>query len=328
LLPQKKPVFAREKVPRMRIVCRRDALTLVETLVVIAIIGVLVGLLLSAVQAVRGAAARLNCANNLRQIGLGLHHYHDTATSLPPGVYHRATRPGEIPSPNYGPDLDPYPLLNWPARLLPFVEQSALWLRVQEAYALDRFNVQPPTHSAALVPVQLFLCPADGPRIYPRVPPEQVPARTSYLGVAGTDAYLLSGPGNDGVLFFDSQVRLTAITDGTSHTLMVGERPLSFYWPPLGQWYGGNGALTPGEGFLGVRQTIYADYYGCPRGPYHFMVGQRDDPCTVYHYWSFHSNGANFLFADGSIRFLSYSANSILPALATRAGGEVSHWPA
>ncbi len=306
--------------------CRR-AFTLIETLVVIAIVAILLGLTLSAVQMVRNAAARLSCSNNLRQIGLALHHYHDTSKSFPPAVI----PPLLVPGRPFERDRNPYPYLNWPARLLPFVEQDALWAQAREAYAKDPLHRKSPGHTAALVPVPLYLCPVDGPRI-PQIPGEaagfsgnhgllgiNVAAGTSYLGVSGTAGI----HSDDGVLFLDSQVRLADITDGTSHTVMVGERPPTFFWPPRGRWYGGDGSWGKADAYLGARETIYGTIDGCPEGPYHFVAGRANNPCSAYHFWSLHPGGANFLFADGSVRFLSYSADRVLPALSTRAGGEV-----
>jgi prepilin-type processing-associated H-X9-DG protein len=311
----------------MKAVSGRYAFTVIETIVVIAIMGVLLGLLLAAVQAVRSAAARLQCASNLRQIGLALHQHHDTRTVLPPGISHPEIRP-PTPSP-YGPDIDPYPLLNWHARLLPFIEQDALWSQVHAAYAQDRISFQVPPHTASLVTLPLYLCPADGPRSIQNMPPQyQEPGKTSYLGVAGTVADNLYAASQNGVLALDSRVRFTDITDGTSSTLMVGERPSNFFWPYQGRWYGGPGGWGMIDAYLGVRQLIARDpYYGCGEGPYHFVAGSRTDPCSVYHFWSLHSGGGNFLFADGSVRFLSYSADALLPALATRASGEVAALP-
>jgi prepilin-type processing-associated H-X9-DG protein len=76
---------------------------------------------------------------------------------------------------------------------------------------------------------------------------------------------------------------------------------------------------------LGARERNFGGTYvsGCPLGPYHFVAGRVDQQCDLFHFWSLHSGGANFLFADGSVHFLSYQADTVLPALATRAGGEV-----
>lgn len=294
----------------------RAGMSLVEVLVVIAILGVLFGLILGAVQRIRDAAARHACADHLRQIGSALHQYHGAHGAFPPGVVHPALHPG-IPR-LYGPDTDPYPLMNWHTRLLPYLEQDVLWRRTQQAYAQDRYSIGVPPHVGLVTPIPLFMCPADSPRTPPGVALEQTAATTSYLGISGTNEYL-----QDGMLYLDSRVRLAAVLDGTSNTVMAGERP-----PMLdlryGRWYGGWGPWGVANAFLGVREICVPTdgSYDCSDRAYEFRPGQRQDPCSAFHFWSLHSGGANFLFADGSVRFLAYSADSSLPGLATRAGRE------
>jgi prepilin-type processing-associated H-X9-DG protein len=126
-------------------------------------------------------------------------------------------------------------------------------------------------------------------------------------------------------LFRNSVVRLSDVSDGTSHTLAAGERPPSpdsqFGW-----WYGGGGQAGTGslDSVLGVRELNVAVQVaaGCGRGPFAFAPGKVDGPCDIFHYWSLHAGGANFLMCDGSVRFLSYDSDSLLPALATRARGD------
>jgi len=292
------------------------AFTLIELLVVIAILAVLIGLLLSAVQNVRASAARLTCQNNMRQLGLALHAYHGTEQKLPPGLSVKS-------------DGGKYPFLGWTARLLPYVEQPALWSKVIDAFATDpspwTFYGHLPHQDLLGTPVKIFNCPSDprlpGPLLNPEVVKIPV-AFTSYLGVEGANQFT-----QDGCLFLDSRVRLTDITDGTSNTLMIGERP-----PPsnykFGWWYRGWGQQKEGsvEMVLGVQEEN-SYYPQCPPGPYPFTSQRFDNPCNLFQFWSPHSGGANFTFADGSVRFLSYSADNILPALATRAGGEPAEVP-
>ena len=106
---------------------------------------------------------------------------------------------------------------------------------------------------------------------------------------------------------------------------MIGERPPSpDFW--LGWWYASGSVDGSGDTALGVREfNGGTDPYtvACPKGPYNFRPGKVIEQCDAFHFWSLHSGGANFAFADGSVRFLTYSADSVLPALATRAGGEV-----
>ncbi|MCI0464385.1 MAG: DUF1559 domain-containing protein [Gemmataceae bacterium] len=288
---------------------RRGGLTLIEVLVVIAIVGVLIGLVIPAVQRVRDAAARTQCSNNLRQIGLALHQYHQAHGSLPPGV-------------SYRDGADPHPFMSWNARLLPYLEQNALWEQSLQAYAQDPVFLHNPPHTGSATVVPVYGCPSDGRTLavgdkYPR-------AFTAYLGVEGT------GPGKgDGLLFLDSRVRFANITDGTSTTLLVGERPPSedqvFGW-----WYAGEGQEKDGscDMVLNVREVVRSPYGpGCPFGPYNFKPGRVSNQCDAFHFWSLHINGAHFLFADGSVRFLSYSADPLFPALASRSGGEATSVP-
>jgi prepilin-type N-terminal cleavage/methylation domain-containing protein/prepilin-type processing-associated H-X9-DG protein len=292
---------------------QRPAFTLLELLVVVAILGVLLGLLLPAVQKAREAANRAGCVNNLKQLGLALHQYHDAGGSLPPGV--SSGRPG-----------DPFPRMAWLTRLLPYLGQEPLWRLTVAAYDYEPLPYQNPPHLGFSIPLKVFACPADG-----RTPQAQAThdglraALTSYVGVLGT-----SYDRNDGVLFLDSRVRLGDVTDGTSTTLAAGERPPSAdCW--YGWWYAGYGQVGTGSGdmLLGVQERNIGGTYvsGCPAGPYQFGPGRLGEQCDLFHFWSLHPGGAHFLFADGSARFLSYSAAPLMPALATRSGQEVVTLP-
>ncbi len=289
---------------------RRLAFTLIELLVVV-IIGVLVGLLLPAVQKVRAGAARLSCQNNLKQIGLALHSYEGGNGVLPPGVAKAAS--GE-----------PYPGLSWLGHLLPYVEQGPLWEVSRRAYAARPGDPYRPPHSGIMTPVRVYSCPADVRQQAPHYTHRgYLVALTGYLGNLGTDFRSPSG-----VLYRGSRTRFTDITDGMSNTLLVGERPPSpDYW--FGWWYAGAGEagtgstdMVLGAQELNISTSVYINQ--CPAGPYNYRPGKLDDMCDVFHYWSVHTGGANFLCCDGSVKFLPYSADAVLPALATRAGGEVA----
>ena len=288
----------------------RRGFTLIEILVVIAIIAILIGMLLPAVQKVRSAAAKISCQNNLKQLALAAHNYESAAGEFPAGV--RPYRKGEL-----------YPGLSWIGQLLPQIEQGPLWTVTQTAFDErpgDPFHLP---HFGIMTPLKLASCPADsrqseahsthrGYRV----------AVTGYLGNLGTNFKSLSG-----VLYYASRTRLTEITDGTTNTLFAGERPPSpDFW--FGWWYAGAGEAGTGAGdmVLGARElNINTSLYtsACPQGPYNFRAGKREEMCDAFHFWSLHSGGANFAFCDGSVRFLRYDADAILPALATRAGGEV-----
>jgi prepilin-type processing-associated H-X9-DG protein/prepilin-type N-terminal cleavage/methylation domain-containing protein len=288
---------------------RRRALTLLELLVVIGIVGILIALLLPAVQRVRAAASRTQCANNLKQIGLALHLHHDTKKVFPSGVRWQKGKDAMLFS-------------SWLAQILPYIEQQSLWDATVAAYRQSRNAANNPPHAGYATVVMLYVCPADGRGEQPQVAvrDNRMVALTSYLGVEGLDLTT-----RDGILFRDSRVRIADVSDGLSNTLLVGERPPSPDFQ-FGWWYAGAGQRFTGscDMVLGVReQNVMRIAAGsCAPGTYSFAPGQLNNPCDIYHFWSLHSNGANFLFADGGVRFIAYSAAPLLPALASRAGGE------
>ena len=321
----------------------RRAFTLIELLVVIAIIGVLVGLLLPAVQKVREAAQRVKCQNNLKQIGLALHTFHDAYKVLPPGLGalgdRQAMTTQELSA--YATTVPPnLRYASWITWLLPFVEQGALFQSVRQTT-----NPGGPPGP----PLGLFLCPSDA-RLFTVFDLGQRPT-AFYAGVAGTALNNGRWPLNDGVFYNRSKTALLDVADGTSNTLAVGERPPT---PDL-DWGWWDTATEPSRAFwdmdavVGVRERWLG-----PSGPQHPYTNgyAAGDPCPVvanyhppgppavppvngqsymtpsnfcdfYHFWSNHPGGAFFAFADGSVRFLPYAADAVLPALATRAGGEV-----
>jgi prepilin-type N-terminal cleavage/methylation domain-containing protein/prepilin-type processing-associated H-X9-DG protein len=286
----------------------RVGFTLLELLIVIAIIAVLIGLLLPAVQKVRMAAVRAQCQNNLHQIGLALHSYQDENQSFPAG--------SRVSDPTYT-------YWSWMASLLPYVEQQSLWNEAQTfAMTVSNNGLGSPQNPALGQPVRTWECPADARSSTTYQNWGLTVAFTSVLGNAGTDVQSL-----DGVLFQDSHVSSTQILDGASNTLMAGERPPSadLYW---GWWFCGEGYCRLGlaDVTMGTRSAGYVQYLEqsseCASANVGFVPGVVTNNCDQSHYWSMHDGGGNFLFADGSARFLTYQANSILPALGTRAGGE------
>ena len=339
---------------------RRSAFTLIELLVVIAIIAILIGLLLPAVQKVRSAAARLDCSNNLKQIGLALHGFHDTYKAFPPALDSKVQTNGLDHSKGH------YWFWSWMARSLAFVEGNTLFA-VCDAYAKQGdckpFHYPSPNHFwnpwgnfaipsgpvtvsnpglAAVVPV--YKCPADQRTLVA----EQVPTGvgSSYWPGIALGAYVaVSGiisQDQKGIIYAKnaafvagiqynctvSKTKMTDITDGTSNTLLVGERPPSNDME-YGWWFAGAGYDNFGVGdvLLGARETAYARSNGCPVTAVGLQPGKVTDPCSQSHFWSLHDAGANFLFADGSVHFLSYGADSVLPQLCTRNGGEVFAMP-
>lgn len=288
----------------------RRAFTLLELLVVIAIIGVIISLTLPAVQRVRDASLRITCTNNLKQIGLALHNYHDVSYIFPPGMTGAGGK-------------GTYSFLGWQTRLLPFIEQDSLWRTVPGAYQKDPQPFDDPPHVGIDTVVLLYTCPSDPRLSQPQISRGYRVAFTSYLGVEGIDL------GNtNGMLYKDSVVGFADVSDGTSNTLFVGERPPStdLYY---GWWYAGTGQNYTGscDMILGVRERMAVLEPGCLPGPYDYAAGRLRNQCDQFHFWSLHFSGAHFLLVDGSVHFLSYDANSILPALATRAGGETVELP-
>ena len=293
---------------------RRRAVTLLELLVVLAIIAILLGLLLPAVQKVRAAAARAQCQNNLKQLGLGLHLYHDAALKFPQAYneYWNFTEPGDAPK-----SPDARPRQSWATLTLPFLDQENL---ARTGTALSQGQL-----------VEVFACPADGRS---RTVSDGGNYKTLgnrfgltwYLAVEGreytrgeSNTYLsleMAGA-RDGVIYRSSDTRATDVTDGTSNTVMLGERPPS-PGPDLdwGWW-----AWSAYDSALAVTETRSLITVGCDV-PSTFGPGRPESGCDAQHFWSLHPGGGNWLFADGSVRFLRYGAAAVLPALATRAGNE------
>jgi prepilin-type N-terminal cleavage/methylation domain-containing protein/prepilin-type processing-associated H-X9-DG protein len=294
----------------------RTAFTLIEVLVVIGIVAVLIGLLFPAIQRVRQAAARTQCLNNLKQIGLALHQFHDSRHTLPKGM---------DPGP---PESDGMYMSTWMLAILPFLDDQNRYSQAQADYQAQPNPLMPVPHRNLSAVIRVFTCPLDpraGKTQY--APLDQVyVGLTSYLGVSGKDSLT-----QDGVLFRNSRVSFGQITDGTSNTLMVGERPASTDFQ-FGWWYAGLGQLGTGsaDSVLGVEEpNLLPVTYGsvCGLGTYRFQPGRLDNQCSMFYYWSLHPGGAHFLAADGSVHFIRYDAAPLLPALATRAGGETATLP-
>ncbi len=287
----------------------RSAFTLVELLIVIAIISLLLALLMVAVQAARETGRRTACSNNLRQVGFALQMHHNARGAFPPGVSSNVRYPKAA-------------WLSWCARLLPYLERNDLWESSRQDYQRQADPFKPVPHAMLSLPVSVYGCPSDD-RL--RTAHTTLGAQrqytvglTSYVGVAGTNFET-----RDGVLFRDSSVNPSDIKDGLGHTVLIGERPPSpDFW--FGWWYAGVGQLGSGvpDMLLGAREKNigYGQLAGCTPGPYRFAPGNENDICHTLHFWSQHPGGANFAFADASVRFLRYEGAEVLAALATRAG--------
>jgi prepilin-type N-terminal cleavage/methylation domain-containing protein/prepilin-type processing-associated H-X9-DG protein len=295
---------------------QRGGFTLLELLIVLTILSLLLGLLVPAVQSVRSAALTLNCRNNLKQIGLALHQHHDASGSFPSGY----RNPGK---------QEVYPHLSWRVFLTPYLEQEEVWQQTIASYSQKR-DPFGSSHAMRYQVLPVFGCPGDDRLqtewdLATKIGSLRV-ALSSYLGVNGTNFRA-----RNGIFYANSKTRLTDILDGSSNTLMVGERPPS---PDLlyGWWYAGVGINFQGSGdaHLGVQEiNIWGKrHMGCSKGPYEFRASEgAKDYCATLHFWSLHSGGGNFCLADGSCRFLSYGSGGQMPGLATRSGGEVLEVP-
>jgi prepilin-type N-terminal cleavage/methylation domain-containing protein/prepilin-type processing-associated H-X9-DG protein len=333
---------------------RRSGFTLIELLVVIAIIGVLISLLLPAVQKVRDAANRTKCANNMKQIGLTLHMYQDNYGVFPPGVVDPQERPTGMP-----PHQGYHPWWSWMAVTMAYYEQDNLYKEADDWAHKPGFYYwpwgnpgnNPPPNPALATVVQLWICPAD-PRVSIATDANGGGswtlhvAFTEYLGVAGLSGDSINGNYDDvttrnGILYMKSRVRIGEISDGLSNTLMVGERPPSNdlwygWWFAGAGWEDNLGQQGVGDVVLGARENRYWNFlkqrFKSPdcQSPVPLVgiwPGNLADDCDYSHFWSLHSGGANFLVADGSVRFLLNSANDILLDLCTRNGGEPTELP-
>jgi prepilin-type N-terminal cleavage/methylation domain-containing protein/prepilin-type processing-associated H-X9-DG protein len=313
----------------------RRGFTLIELLVVLAIIAVLIGLLLPAVQKVRAAAARIQCANNLKQLGLAAHNYHDQNLTFPPGV-NQARYPS---APQYrGFTLFVY--------LLPYLEQESLYRRWDFANPLSNPSGGPGARTATIL--RVLLCPADLIPQDPVTSQGRTYALTSYGGNGGSRSFDPSAAATDGIFHTtgpgsqpapnQGTVRLADVRDGTSSTLLFGERS---HWDPNYDTFAAAGlASRPGMGYWGwwaasEGRLAIGDVTLSAYAPLDYLVPvangsggagslQAYEQLRVCAFGSNHTGGANFTLADGSVRFIARSvALATLEALATRAGGEV-----
>jgi prepilin-type N-terminal cleavage/methylation domain-containing protein/prepilin-type processing-associated H-X9-DG protein len=260
---------------------RRSAFTLVELLIVIAIVAILIGLLLPAVQKVRESAARAKCSNNLKQLSLALHNYASTYGVFPPGYK----------APGYGVGW------GWGSFILPFVEQPALYaaLGVPDQPFGDGVSSAPPT-PLTQTPLSVFVCPSDnGPALNPL---KRYHAKSNYRGICGPTIPLYFYPDSDygGVLFQNSKVRIMDITDGTANTLALGEcmsdEALGYV---AAIWVGMDlslGSVYVSDCFWSVDDDQFRI-----NGPGPQAFGSR------------HPGGAQFGFCDGSVRFIRDTAD-------------------
>ncbi len=288
----------------------RRAFTLIELLVVIAIIAILIGLLLPAVQKVREAAARIKCSNNLTQIGLALHNYHDANNRFPPGGT----------GPNVGPFVAPPGMtgsIGYTVYILPYGEQDTVYRQMDTTV---NYN-QSPNLAVAPVLIPIYQCPAG-----PVTESALVTGKTHhYPGVAGPKgtnpqtgtSYNATNPtgqhggfSHQGILGPNFKVSMAGITDGTSNTLMVGElswKDANCYRPWTRGW--DSEAMASAKNVTNPMNAT----------PYNGSNNFNDVSFGSDHA----GGGANFLLADGSVRFIPQSIDlAAYRAAASRDGGE------
>jgi prepilin-type N-terminal cleavage/methylation domain-containing protein len=327
----------------------RSAFTLIELLVVIAIMAILMGLLLPAVQKVREAAARAKCSNNLKQIGIALHNYHDSMSYFPPGYVDGNNNPLSTPDNDVGPGW------GWASFLLPYLEQKNLYQQINFSQPVGTgVNAQ-----ASVQPLTNFQCPSDPyQQTFPVYDssfssPIAMLAHGNYVGCNGWEECFNNaggdgqGGGSDGFtgglgmagngLFWrNSRTCIASVTDGLANTIIVGERsgnhspstwtgavaggrcpawmatqPPAVYAAPPGPWYDN---ADWGEALV----LAHGNASHLPSADFPIY-----DPDTFY---SMHvGQGANFLFGDGSVHYLTARINpNTYQYLCTIAGGEVA----
>jgi prepilin-type N-terminal cleavage/methylation domain-containing protein/prepilin-type processing-associated H-X9-DG protein len=296
---------------------RRGGFTLIELLVVIAIIAVLIGLLLPAVQKVREAASRLKCQNNLKQLGLAMYNYHDTVGTFPAGA---SATVGSYPQGLF-------------VSLFPYLEQNAL----KDLLNTTKTYTQEPNQTLGKTRVDAYLCPSNsGDQVTPmhtgEIDDNQGAAAgqyaTHYQGVMGAG---LNGKVKvleqshcgsyytDGMFFPDSKVRVGDIVDGTSNTLAIGEK---LYEPRTWMRGADNNSSTQLCVVTGknVRWPINSD-----PNLRNYLANPETCLFNDLFFSSRHAGGANFVYGDGSVHFVSQNISfPVFQALATIAGGEVN----
>lgn len=314
----------------------KSGLTLVEVLVVIAIIGVLVGLLLPAVQASRESARQVLCGNNLKQFGVALHAFHDARSAFP--LARQATRSelgpcsfAVLPAHLVGVADDPvtFPLQpdqvgSWMLRIQPFMEAReilSMWNQpatLNEAYAMF--------WKVSGIRVPSYICPSDAQAMKGTNPWGY--GMTSYLAVSGNDEFVDDNghasnarngvfPTQDWSWSPRPQITMKKITVGLSKVAIVGERP------PSSTLYYGRWNMTDFDTVMGNPNMEFSiiptgrNGQACP-SPGYYQADEPNNPCAATHFWSFHPGGGRWLQADGAVTFIGYEAGTtVLPMMSS-----------
>lgn len=308
----------------------RRGFSLVELLVVIAIVGMLVALLLPAVMAARESARRTQCTNNLKQMGVACQQYHDATRSFPPGYCAAGAYIDGA--------TDMSPGWGWQAFLLPYIEQRPVYESINFCLGIE----YPANAKAVQTAIPLYVCPSDSlpPSPY-AVPdasgkPAALAASSSYAACIGSDDSDVAGAIGSGIFYRNSGTRLAEILDGTSVTILIGEKA----W--ANQYTVWAGAINRGVVERGkdnrCQPVVPGVYYPAPalvlsHAHLNNADFDGDGSAGMDDFSSMHVAGSNFVFADGSVHFIqSISADGLSGAytsedvifqrLGTRAGGE------
>ncbi len=353
---------AQRRPPRLGGPTAVHGFTLVELLVVIAIIGILVALLLPAIQAAREAARRTACTNNLKNVGLAILNYESSKKELPPGSLLSRDKNQMIISQQSG--------LGWPVLILPFIEEATVSEQAIERYKAansDAYGGAMDALNQLLLP--MYLCPSDEGLKYQREKFGNESRRgMSYAGILGsyyartgncpakktTSEYCVAnnvndlfGPNNrDGLLLQDTGIALKQVTDGTSKTAMLGERTYQIRTWMIGAYsvgpYDPGGRATPygsqpATAFFACKNLTdkwpinHSPYVACYKDHNNSLGDRPEVPDTTPRlicvndlpFGSLHSGGANFCFGDGSVKFLPDSIDvKVYLAMGSRNGDE------